>query len=211
MPDLTVPARLLVVASPTSSPLSTPSPVPTDGQPEWSKCPVTRIVGHERNQEEPCRACVPDGPFPFTVGRWEEVRLCMPCGEYPGSDHLTGIECDGYVEPKVGAVVELAEVIGPSHHADQCSVVLPVWRPGAASPVRRCHPDAAPDYWHTPVGTVTRLDQPIPVERPVIRHTTLDPRCFTRPDQFPPGTLAPNPPETSPSSWWTDIDQEAVR
>ena len=63
-----------------------------------------------------------------------------------------------------------------------------------------CRPDAAPDCFHTPVGQVTRID-PIPCERPVIRHTTVDPRCSTRPHQFPPGTLAPNPPTTRPSVW----------
>lgn len=64
-----------------------------------------------------------------------------------------------------GAIVELVEVTGPSHHADECDPPDMQHEELTGGFVPLCHPDALPDCWHTPVGRVTPVD-PIPCERP---------------------------------------------
>ena len=168
---------LLVVASPTSQPLCTDVAVPTDGQPEWMRPKDRKLdAGWRHLRSDMCglSRCRSDGPFPLWAARWAEVE-CPLC--YGGkvrtfmcsqdNEEFLGRCQDCPASGKVGAIVELVEVVGPSHHADECGSV----EQGGMSPVsvvRYCHPDAAPDGWHTPTGQVTVLDQPIPCERPLI-------------------------------------------
>lgn len=165
-------ARLLVVASPTSSPLSTDVPIPTDGQPQWYRCDDggmqgegTRWIHRPGLSDTPCRRCVPDGPFPFTVAVWVEDDV--PCC-FPGYEH------DGACDPAgaIGAIVGLVTVTGLSHKADSClrsSRVDPAT--GLLTGIY-CHPDALPDCWHTPTGKVTPIE-PIPCERPTTSPGTV--------------------------------------
>lgn len=143
----------LVVASPAGEVLNTGTPLPTDGLPEWMRCgwcgrrsrdgvgEARGVRGRAPHFSDRCDMefgnvgpLVPDGPFPVLVGRWAS---------------MTGF-------PEDGAIVELVEVTGPSHHADECDLVPPRFRPGnegvqeAHGVNRYCHPDAAPDGWHTP-------------------------------------------------------------
>ena len=182
----------LIVASETSTPLSTDVPVPTDGQPEWSRCPECEVrfeptlVDRDpasRVRHQACgRSPVPAGPFPFTVARWDEVECASWDCIWLGGD---GRGCHhGTLTNTVGAIVELVEVVGPSHfpylgmHHSRCS------------DEHLCHPDAAPDCFHTPTGTVTPID-PIPCERPVVRLAN-----GTFPDSHP--------------LWWADDNIRAL-
>lgn len=142
-------ADLLVVASSTTSPLSTDSPIPTDE--------IYKFTRH---------------PFPFRVARWVEVdtHYAAPWCDWPVGTHAKDCiqGCRG--------IVELVEVTGPSHHADDlacqptttCSYCMAAAN-GSSEPCdddHFCHPGALPDSWHTPTGTLTRLSEPIPCERP---------------------------------------------
>lgn len=166
---------MLIVASPTSVPLCTDTPIPTDGQPQWWRCDAgehgsaTFLVPPGVPHGE-CDTQV--GPFPFTVGRWAEEWFCPRhattrfgrcCGEamHYGSGQ--------------GFVTHLVEVVGPSHHARHCrrpcAACMGMGRdfyaecePCQGTGVVHGCPDAAPDCWHTPTGKVTRID-PIPCER----------------------------------------------
>lgn len=182
-------ADLLVVASPSLSPLSTSVPLPTDGLPEWWRCQDCGnrergdrnggVVTHKSWCQPGTPTIVPDGPFPVTVAVWTEDKRCIYCHvvEMPG---LTSLKCysnvrstgepGSHVWSRNGALTHLVEVTGPSHHADECVRLRPAWGPMRKTPdnnlIRWCHDDALPDCWHTPTSTVTRLDVPIPMERP---------------------------------------------
>ena len=156
---------LLVVASPTSQPLCTDVPVPTDGQPQWFVQGGTRWRPGQRRPFQPDPG-TPDGPYPFTVAVWQEVEQTCPSWHYlPGPYSAADCEqADTHrAQRRVGAVTATVEVTGPSHHAHKCIDHRP-----ARTPLDQpwCHPDAAPDCWHTPTGKVTVLDEPIPCERP---------------------------------------------
>ena len=155
---------LLIVASETSSPFCTPEAIPTDGQPQWWRGPGGKRFRPTDPSSLDQTIWSPVGPFPFTAARWAEVKRCRNCGWCirPG-DFVVGA-CEGSLE-RVGAIVELVEVVGPSHHADECDESYDHAYTGERF-AQFCYPDAAPDCWHTPTGTVTPID-PIPCERPV--------------------------------------------
>lgn len=150
-------ADLLIVASPVTSPLCTDQPIPTEGLTEWTRC-VVCSTRYRRSPDVP-RPCLqdhdafasePDGPFPFTVARWAEVKCRDSCCTDLGG----------------GAITHLVEVTGPSHHADKCMDTDLVEFHPLTYRASFCADDAAPDCWHTPTGKVTPLVEPIPVERP---------------------------------------------
>ena len=166
---------LLIVASETSSPLCTDTPIPTDGQPQWWVGPggYRAHLGPDEDDHSWCDRCVPDGPSPFTVAVWRMYQEPDHKGHEPdrinGTPWLQCLDCstedevvDWTIIEPVGAIVELTEVVGPSHYADECFQWI---HELGVSDGWHCHPDAAPDCFHTPVGTVTPID-PIPCERP---------------------------------------------
>lgn len=223
--------KLLVVASDTTSPLSTAAPVPTDGQAEWWRCWV--CGRRERAAWWGCGNDMrEDGPYPFTVGRWGEVEV--PCDGFCVSG-----PCNGVCPRKVGAVSHLVEVTGSSHHADdRRERYLGDWKGNChddhgdvrtriphehtrAWEYRYCHPDARPDCWHTETDpdTVIVLDVPIPMERPRMcgcpgncgktveeakRESVANPGMFNR-DQCEDmvGRMA-----VPAVSWWAELDRE---
>lgn len=142
---------LLIVSSPTSRPLCTDVPVPMDVACPGPASPQT----FHREWSPDCPEC-----GPFTVARWTE----MPCD--CGHRDIPGASGHDDWCGRGGAVVGLVEVVGPSHHSDDCA---DPYRIGAqardAQGRTRCDPDALPDCWHTPTGTVTPLAEPIPCER----------------------------------------------
>ena len=193
-------APLLVVASSTSQPLCTDVAIPTDGQPQWYRCERPNCLERERERVDGRSwsyrhegwGKLPDGPFPFPVARWTEVEppVCEGCPDTPDYPHTHG---------EVGAIVELVEVTGPSHHADECRREWDSSRDGY-HPTRLfayCTPDAEFGGWHTPTGTVTPLPDLIPCERPVV--------CGAgwTADECSCGF------QDSPASWWfADLDLE---
>ena len=91
------------------------------------------------------------------------MSTVMPSGGVHVHYDATFSEVEHYPH-KVGAIVALVEIVGPSHHADECA--SPYFTEGGkVDSVWFCHPDALPDCWHTPTGTVTRID-PIVCEQP---------------------------------------------
>ena len=161
---------ILIVASDTSSPLCTDTAVPHDANPnDWPlwECPYYRKqVGLEpgvgSHGEATCSfgcydepACITGGPlpFPFTAARWADVCEL----EREGVNHSG--ECTDFMR---GAIVALVEIVGPSHHADECRME---WEHEQAD---YCTANAEPHCWHTPTGTVTPID-PIVCERPMVR------------------------------------------
>lgn len=182
---------LLIVASSTSSPLCTDMAVPHDRQPQWWRRTLkdgsvdrVRVMKPEYAEALRLTGWTPDGPFPFTVARWAEVER-DGCPKTVWDDGVYRTRCslggDGticsrhgkFVREKIGAIVELVEIVGPSHEAKDCYGGTEFSVPSVASPYghirdRRCHPDALPDCWHTPTGTVTPID-PIVCERPTVR------------------------------------------
>ena len=179
--------RMLVVASPSLSPLSTAGPLPTDGQPEWWRC---EECARRLETIEDCASCVdaggrhewvPDGVFPFTVAVWQADTLLCDGTAHEG-------DCD-----RGGAIVATVEVTGPSHHAEDCRHFN-----GVGLRDYHCSWDALPDCWHTPTSTVTRLDPPIPAERP----TVYSEEAFI-------ASLDDHRPGDIPASWWwADLDLE---
>lgn len=195
--------EMLIVPSPTLVPLSTAVPVPTDGQPHHfacDKCETRVLPGDIR-----CTACQsdqirPDGPFLFTVGVWQEVRCYTP-------DKCHAAWCGDEVCARgFGAVVATVEVTGPSHHAKDCARCMCASGDGSMPAMARCfaeshvveycHPDTAGDCWHTPIGEVTPLDVPIPMERPTSYH-----------DAEADVTVC----DVSPAFWWADLTVKAGR
>ena len=169
----------LIVASEMSSPLCTDTSIPTDGQ--MQSCPHLEWVLPARDTEFTC--CVDQAPFPFTVAVWREVVRCADCGTRDAEfDHNgclevvwtepeinAGERCYGQRRVATGAIVELVEITGPSHHADDHpddDADFP-YLIDTRDHGWQCHEDALPDCFHTPTGQVTVLDQPIPCERPV--------------------------------------------
>ena len=155
MPDL------MVVASPTTSPLSTAVPLPTDGLPEWWRC-VDCGERAVRDDYPSCDECggdvdIPDGPFPVTVAVWEEIWHCGRC-KLPKGD-VDGCYCGYVTSYPVGAVVATVEVTGPPHEAAECVI-------GDNGIWQACAKFVPLTGWHTPTGTVTVLPEPIPCERP---------------------------------------------
>lgn len=208
--------RMLVVASPTLTPLNTAEPVPTDGQPTWWRCSRcgTReqthdgLIGVEHETPSGMEVCeadsmAPDGPFPFTVVVWQEVATCGACGAefswpVPSSvlppvceRHASG-RCDPWDDP-IGGVVATVEVTGPSHHADECCISV-AEALALGEDTQLCDSDAASDCWHTSVGQVTQLDRPIPMERPL--GAGADVTVW---------------PVWSAEAWWADLDLENLR
>lgn len=199
--------ELLIVPSPTLVPLSTVVPVPTDGQPERYICPDPLDPVYEPFTIDPdrggvtCKRCEPVGPFPFTVGVWQEVSEWVRlqptmggpnyrCDPPPPTEHYA------WEERTVGAVVATVEVTGKGHHADECFQ----WcHELGVSDGWHCHPDALPDGWHTPTVEVTVLDTPIPMERPAMK-----------PSGYAAwGNVAAGPPQ--PAWWWADLTVKAGR
>lgn len=224
--------KMLVVASPTLSPLSTDGPIPTDGQPVWSRCiycqsrvirepgPSPRECWHNvnRSNQPGGHVYTRDGPFPFPVAVWQEGDPnCPECNgtrtirlgtEELGED-VSCIRCDYH-----GAVVAAVEVTGKGHHADDCAHDAPGpvhgFPQGRVREVERryCRPDALPDHWHPPTGHVTKLDVPIPMERPPVGCPgPASPQTFHR-------EWSEDCPECGPggpvSWWWADIDPELL-
>ncbi len=191
--------RMLVVVSPTLSPLSTDVPVPTEGQPEWLRCQDcgTRVAVHEKPRR---RECWSDdmhwsgyhrpvrGPYPFTVAVWQEVCICSHPPEGASVSPIEGVNHASGCP--IGVVVGMVEVTGPGHHADECRHFN-----GVGLRDYHCRWDALPDCWHTPTGKVTPID-PIPMERPTeqVEVTKME---------DPDPVYMPGRPQTS---WWADID-----
>ena len=92
-----------------------------------------------------------------------------------------------------GAIVELVEIFGPSHHADECDESYDHAYTGEWF-AQFCHPDAAPDCFHTPTGQVTRID-PIPCDRPTSYHDAVS--DVTVSDESP--------------AWWTAPEDIAAK
>lgn len=115
--------------------------------------------------------------FPVTVGRWEVV-IPATATDYPSCEPCRGWQIAGASWPRPcrehyegephGAVVEHGEVTGPSHHAFECAFDAPLTTDEDGEwGVTYCHPDAAPDGFHTPWTPLGVLDVPQPCERPI--------------------------------------------
>lgn len=193
--------KTLIVASDTVAVLSTAGPIPTDS---LARLPAHRcsVCGVRWRDDEPhlCgsgRAPVSDGPFPFTVAVWQqdpEAVLLLRMADLPLDDAVR-------LGLMHGQVVASVEVTGPSHEADDCFTrVLPETAGQTEPRYEFCHPDASPDGWHTPVGEVTRLDPPIPHERPMVYSTE---GFLASLDDGRDGDLPPA------SAWWADLEVDA--
>lgn len=177
-------ADMLTTATLTGDVLSSSVPMTTDGLPEWHDHPG---YGRTRGPGDGC-SCPAVGVFPVTVGVVESVRQCIYCLCFESNANNEGCSNNTHSDGKLGhhlwrrvdAVTVLVEVTGPSHHAEDCT-----YSPGDpmgnyAGPL--CHPDAAPDGWHTPVRVVERLDTPEPVDVPTELRCV---HCHRAPDAAP--------------------------